>query len=281
MVGKMTDIHVKETSGVDHPAHLHEGFLVMKAADRPRAEAAVAAFGKKADMTTPPASKAVPMTPEDITKAIDKALQPILDNLAKGWSDLRAYAEKNDSSVPSTEGTDPNAAGADPAVAAQAQTDMALSADMLKSAPEAVAKAFDAQRDELRKAREEIAKERTIRLDNEAIAFAKANYPNLNLPDETVKSIRLATETDPTVGEALKALLVSHNAMLDGVDVLKELGSSSTSTETAPGTALATVEEKAKALMESDPAKFDTIQKAKAHVYETDADLAARAREEV
>ena len=28
---KLTELTIKETSGVDHPAHLHEGWLVMKA----------------------------------------------------------------------------------------------------------------------------------------------------------------------------------------------------------------------------------------------------------
>ena len=30
---KMTDMVIEETSGVDHPAHLHEGWLVIKTAD--------------------------------------------------------------------------------------------------------------------------------------------------------------------------------------------------------------------------------------------------------
>ena len=30
---KLTELTIKETSGVDHPAHLHEGWLVMKAED--------------------------------------------------------------------------------------------------------------------------------------------------------------------------------------------------------------------------------------------------------
>ena len=27
---KLTELTIKETSGVDHPAHLHEGWMVMK-----------------------------------------------------------------------------------------------------------------------------------------------------------------------------------------------------------------------------------------------------------
>jgi hypothetical protein len=30
---KMVNLAIEETSGVDHPAHLHEGWLVMKSAD--------------------------------------------------------------------------------------------------------------------------------------------------------------------------------------------------------------------------------------------------------
>jgi hypothetical protein len=30
---KMANLVIEETSGVDHPAHLHEGWLVMKSAD--------------------------------------------------------------------------------------------------------------------------------------------------------------------------------------------------------------------------------------------------------
>ena len=30
---KMVNLSIEETSGVDHPAHLHEGWLVIKSAD--------------------------------------------------------------------------------------------------------------------------------------------------------------------------------------------------------------------------------------------------------
>ena len=30
---KLTELTIKETSGVDHPAHLHEGWMVMKSED--------------------------------------------------------------------------------------------------------------------------------------------------------------------------------------------------------------------------------------------------------
>lgn len=274
MPGKMTDLHVFETSGVDHPAHLHEGFLVMKAANRNRAEAVLAAFGKKeSHMGTSPAPTGD--IAETVQKAVDKALQPILDQFAEGWKALRDFAEKSDTDVPSTEG-DPAAAATDPVMAAQAQNDLALSADMLKSAPEAVVKAIEAQRLEIAKAREEVAKERDLRLDNEAIAFAKATWPNLGLPEDTVKAVRRASIADPTLGETLKAMLTSANAQLDGTSILGELGTAST-TEKAAGTAAERVEEKAKALVADGT--YDTIQKARVAVFEAEPELAAAVRE--
>lgn len=39
---KMVNLDIEETSGVDHPAHLHEGWLVMKAAPRDEVEKAMA-----------------------------------------------------------------------------------------------------------------------------------------------------------------------------------------------------------------------------------------------
>jgi len=250
---------------------------VMKAAGRQQADAVLAAFGKReAPMGTEakgaPAATAVEAV---VKKAVDEALQPILDQFAEGWKALRDFAEKADPETPSTE-AEPEDDVVDPAVAAEAE--MALSADMLKSAPEAVVKAIEAQRVALNKAREDIAKERDIRLDMEAIAVAKATYPNLALTDDSVKAIRRASLQDPTLGESLKALLVSSNAMLDGGPLLKELGNSGNG-ETLAGTAAEQVEAKAKALVEAG--EYDTIQKARVAVYHAQPELAEAHKEEV
>lgn len=277
MTGKMTNLTVLETSGVDHPAHLHEGFLVMKAADRTQAEAVVSAFGKK-ESTVTEKSTASSVTAEDITKAVDKAIQPILDQLAEGWKSLRDFAEKTDSDTPSAEAAAAtDAPAADPALAAETQQEMALSADVLKSAPEAVIKAIESQRAEIAKAREEVAKERDIRLDGEAVTFAKATWPNLGLPEETVKSIRRVSVVDADLGETLKQMLTSANAQLDGSSILGELGTGGTS-DNPTVKAVDRVEDLAKALVEEG--KYDTIQKARVAVYNAEPELATAVKEE-
>lgn len=82
---KLTELMVKETSGVDHPAHLHEGWLVMKSADLDNALEAV---------TT---TKEIPVeleATEKAVEAVDKAID--LEDIRKELTDLRkALADAN------------------------------------------------------------------------------------------------------------------------------------------------------------------------------------------
>ncbi|CAB4155857.1 hypothetical protein UFOVP665_29 [uncultured Caudovirales phage] len=82
---KLTELMVKETSGVDHPAHLHEGWLVMKSADLDNALEAV---------TT---TKEIPVELEATEKAVDAVEKAIdLEDIRKELTDLRkALADAN------------------------------------------------------------------------------------------------------------------------------------------------------------------------------------------
>lgn len=276
MSKKMTDIDVVETSGVDHPAHLHEGFLVMKSAD-PHKATALLAVGKDTKMTgqtktVSPAAKSTvaadaELVAEAVAKAIDSKLQPILDSLAEAWQSLRTYGESQDGSTPTAEGAQP-ADGADPMAASAPE-----GGDLLKAVPEEIRKALDAQRAELAKTRDELSKERDARLDQEAIAKAAREFPNLGLADEVVKAIRRVEAQDPELHKALTGLLTASNAQLDGAPLLKELGGTGTTS-----TAKDRVEELAKELVASG--QHDTIQKARVAVFDSHPDLVAKMREE-
>ena len=82
---KLTELMVKETSGVDHPAHLHEGWLVMKSADLDNALEAV---------TT---TKEIPVELEATEKAVEAVEKAIdLEDIRKELTDLRkALADAN------------------------------------------------------------------------------------------------------------------------------------------------------------------------------------------
>lgn len=277
---KLVDLQVVETSGVDHPAHLHEGFLVMKAADTQKARAVLAALGNgRNNMAGPakptPAAKATESTPgvdaivAAVEKAVDSKLQPILDSLAEAWQELRKYGESQDDSTPTADA---------PAAADPAATDVLAGVDpnIAKALPETVRVMLEKQRDDLAKARDDIAKERDARLDAEAIQKAKDTLPNLGLADDVVKAIRRVSDANPELGKQLDALLTATNAQLDGAPLLKELGSGGEATSTG---AAAEIETLAKALVADGT--VDTIQKARVAVYEAHPDLVAKMREEV
>lgn len=280
MAKKLVGLQVHETSGVDHPAHLHEGFLVMKAADTNKARAVLAALGKDTNLmagtsSATPAAKAATPAPalsaeavaDIVAKAIDSKLQPILDGLAQSWQELRQYAESADDATPTP---------ADAAPAAPADVLAGLDPTLAKALPEAVTALLKSRDEDLRKAREDIATERDARLDQEAIAKAKDTFGNLGLPDEFVKAVRRISAADEALGKSLNELLVATNAQLDGAPLLKELG---TSAEGVNKSATVEVEDLAKALVADGT--HDTIQKARVAVYEARPDLVAKIREGV
>ena len=82
---KLTELMVKETSGVDHPAHLHEGWLVMKSADLDTA------------LETVTTTKEIPVELEATEKAIEVVEKAIdLEDIRKELTDLRkALADAN------------------------------------------------------------------------------------------------------------------------------------------------------------------------------------------
>jgi len=85
---KLTDLMVKETSGVDHPAHLHEGWLVMKSADLETALEAVTTT-KEIPVELEATEKAV-----EAVEAVEKAID--LEDIRKELTDLRkALADAN------------------------------------------------------------------------------------------------------------------------------------------------------------------------------------------
>lgn len=78
---KLADLMVKETSGVDHPAHLHEGWLVMKSEDMDSALLEVIE-------TDPNKENPVDLEITEVEQPeVEKAVE--LDDVRKELSDLR------------------------------------------------------------------------------------------------------------------------------------------------------------------------------------------------
>lgn len=295
---KMTDLDVLETSGVDHPAHLHEGFAVMKSSDPTKARAILLALGKDITMTTKTAPKSAPVREEIIAKgddalaalraepaakAIDSKLQAALDTLAAAWQDLRGYAESQDEATPSAGGSteepvDPMLAaaaadaGLDPALVKSASPELVA---VLKAQGEAIAKA-----QERAEAAEQVAKaEQDARLDQEAIVKSRETFTNLALAHEVVApALRKAAKVDPDLAKSIEALLINLNEQMDGAALTKEIGTPGHG-GAADNSVWGEIEKQARALVESDPSL--TIQKARTRVFEQNPALQAAYQKEV
>lgn len=89
---KLTSLMVKETSGVDHPAHLHEGWLVMKSEDLTAALTEIQAHDTEethVDLTV-----TEPDASPDVEKAVgDDEIRKELTDLRKALEDSRRETE--------------------------------------------------------------------------------------------------------------------------------------------------------------------------------------------
>lgn len=86
---KLADLMVKETSGVDHPAHLHEGWLVMKAEDLEATLDEVAQVNKENNVDLEVTEN------ETVDKAVevDEEIRKELSDLRKQLDDARKETE--------------------------------------------------------------------------------------------------------------------------------------------------------------------------------------------
>ena len=80
----MVNLSIEETSGVDHPAHLHEGWLVMKAADSDDV--------RKAMQSNQEAPMDNEMNVEDVLKEAPDAVRKMYEDMQKATDEAVAKA---------------------------------------------------------------------------------------------------------------------------------------------------------------------------------------------
>lgn len=194
---KMVDLTVEETSGVDHPAHLVEGWLVAKAASDEEAAALL-------DHLTGSSHEESDM-PDD-TKAAEKdaqieALTEKVDDLTKS---LEAVTEERDAALAAAKSEEP------------AGEDGAIDPDVEKSLPESVRVALakaredaEAARAEAREVTEALEKARIEQADRDMIAKA-SGWTNLGIDAKDVgKSLRRLKDTDDDLFKQVESMMSS------------------------------------------------------------------------
>lgn len=251
---KMVNLSIEETSGVDHPAHLHEGWLVMKAASPDSVDEAIS------DSEQPPVEQTeeVLMENEQIDVDVEKADKP-------SYEDLAAALEKANARIAEME---KEMAGAAP----EKEDD---EEDMMKSAPESVRKAYEALQKAADEAAEkaeaaeaELRKERAERADAEAVVKAREAYANLGLDAEMVgPALRRLADSDADLAKSVEDVLTAANAKVESADIFTEIGKSARPS----GTAYEKAEAMAKAAVAEGSSA--TFEQALTDVFASDSDL--------
>lgn len=200
----MVNLAIEETSGVDHPAHLHEGWLVIKSADDSEVQRVLN------ETLTEEDSSMEDVTTEAVAEQVEKA-EMTLEEAMKKIAELEAKLAESEAED-----------AAEPAMAKAVDA----SEEFLKSAPEAVIKMIDDLRKQAEDATAELNAERDSRADAEAIEKAKG-WANLNLDAEKVgPALRRLATTDSDLAKSIEEMLSSVNAQAESATIFAEIGKS-------------------------------------------------------
>ena len=200
---KMVNLSIEETSGVDHPAHLHEGWLVMKSAEESEVQRVLDESLTEEDSIMEDTTTTA--TDEQVAKAemtLEDAMAKIAELEAKLSEMEMAKGEEPKSEVTEDE------------------------EDYMKSAPESVVKMIENFRKQAEEATAELKKERDAHADAEAVEKAKG-WANLNLDAEKVgPALRRLSNVDADLAKSVEELLASVNAQAESAAIFAEIGKS-------------------------------------------------------
>lgn len=252
---KMANLVIEETSGVDHPAHLHEGWLVMKSADESEVQRVLdETLTKEESMPKDMQDEKDPLATEEVDKAemtMEEAMKKIADLEAKLSEMDKMYGDKE----PKSEKTEDE--------------------DFMKSAPESVVKMIETFKKQAETATEELRKEREAKADAEAIEKAKG-FSNLSLDAEKIgPALRRLSTVDADLAKSVEDILTSVNAQAESANIFAEIGKSADFTT---GDAYSRMTAMAKSAVEEGNAK--TFEQALANVASSNPELYVQYRNE-
>lgn len=204
---KMVNLAIEETSGVDHPAHLHEGWLVMKSAEESEVQRVLdETLTKEESMPKDMQDEKEPLATEEVDKAemtMEEAMKKIADLEAKLSEMDKMYGDKEPKSK-------------------KPEDEM----DFMKSAPEPVIKMIEDLRKQAADATEELRNEREAKADAEAVEKAKG-WENLNLDANVVgPALRRLALADANLAKSFEEVLSSVNAQAESAHIFAEIGKS-------------------------------------------------------
>lgn len=253
----MVALKVLETSGVDHPAHLEEGWIVMKNA------------GTTTEATV---SENNETTSQEIDPTLEEAyidriveLEKSLAASEKLVADLTEKAEKAKMEVEVEEDEE------DEEEMDEEETMKAL----VKSLPEPVREMLKKAEDAAEKATAELRKEREARRDEEFVQKA-AGWAHITVDaKEFGPALRRLTDIDANLAEQVEKALEAANAQAESAAIFSEIGRGSRPDESS---AYAKVQAMAKAAHLAG--EFSTVEQAVSGIIAKNPDLYAAYRNE-
>lgn len=216
---KMTNLLIEETSGVDHPAHMHEGWLVVKARNTATVAEVESSLPEPMEANMSEATEQIVEQEEVLAEADDKNVHD--DRDMKMVEEELAMAEAKIAELEKRISEMEAAMNNDDEVEAAADDVVALA----KSAPEPIRKAME----ELTKAKEQaestLRKEREDRADADAIVKARETFKHLNLDaDKVGPALRRLAVADEELAKAIEDALLSADAQNESADIFTEVG---------------------------------------------------------
>lgn len=210
---KMVNLNIEETSGVDYPAHLHDGWLVMKAANPSDVQTVLESSVSKED---------------SMSESIESRLDEALELLTKAEERI---AELEDGTEEVADETEANKKKKKMAKEDDAMDSSEEEEDVMKSMPEPVQKAFETLRKQAEEAQAKadeaesvLQTEREAHADAEAIEKARG-WSHLSLDAQEVgPALRRLAQIDETLAKSVTEVLESVNAQAESADIFAEIG---------------------------------------------------------
>ena len=220
---KMVNLAIEETSGVDHPAHLHEGWLVMKSASESEVQRVLDKSLTKEDSTMED-MKTTEATEDKVEKTVEEELAMAQARIAELEAKLAEKEMKPEEEVVMAMDED-SKKPEEETMKMDSEKEEEEEA-YLKSAPRSVVKMITDLKKQADAATAELRKERIARADAQAVEKAKG-WANLNINAEKVgPALRRLSETDKELAKSVEDILSSVNAQAESASIFAEIGKS-------------------------------------------------------
>lgn len=221
---KMTELIIEETSGVDHPAHLHEGWLVIKASNTQTVADVLDALPEPLgeSMSDDPTEVVTAETDSEVLLSADEekaeGTEPENKQVEEELAMAMARIAELEARIAEMEGAEP----ADMEPMEEAADDVVA---LAKSAPEPIRKAMEELAKAKAEAEDALAKEREDRADADAIVKARDTFKHLNLdPEKVGPALRRLAAIDADLAKSVEDALSAADAQNESADIFTEVG---------------------------------------------------------